>query len=337
MTFEAAIRARFGSKYRRSRGRNGVEFKVCCPFCVRNGKSIDKSYKMYINPTHRGGVYNCYRCSASGTVGELLGKISGDEVVIQKKEAPLPTNVSPPGHMVDLQQLEVDHPAIAYLTRRRSRPFDPAYMAHYFGVKYCAVGQRFGNGVDFLFDTTNTLIFPVYMFGALVGWQARMLDEPETLTDEFLEMKGFPRNESGGWVLPPKYYTSPGFPKGRVICNFDLARQHEIGVVSEGTFDVAAIGTPGMATLGKGITEYQARLLKTYFNKIVVALDPDASKESRAIVANLRMSIDVYELELNDQDPGDMLTDDIWKTISAGLERQRLVKQTYNLPTSVYN
>jgi len=337
MTFEAAIRARFGSKYRRSRGRNGVEFKVCCPFCLRYGKTPDKSYKLYINPTFRGGVYNCYRCPASGTVGELLGKINGEEVAVQKKEAPLPTNVAPPGQMVDLTQLEADHPAIAYLTRRRSRVFDPAYMSYYFGVQYCAVGQRFGNEVDFLFDTTNTLIFPVYMFGDLVGWQARMLDEPESLTDEFLEMKRFPKNEDGEWILPPKYYTSPGFPKGRVIYNFDLARRHEVGVVSEGTFDVAAIGTPGMATLGKGITEYQARLLKTYFNKVVVALDPDASKESSAIVANLRMSIDVYEMELGEQDPGDMLTDDIWKNISSGLERRRLSQQAHNPPTSVYN
>ena len=54
--------------------------------------------------------------------------------------------------MVDLTQLEADHPAIAYLTRRRSRAFDPAYMSHHFGVQYCAIGQRFGNGVDFLFE-----------------------------------------------------------------------------------------------------------------------------------------------------------------------------------------
>jgi DNA primase len=164
-----------------------------------------------------------------------------------------------------------------------------------------------------------------------------MLDEPEDLTDEYLTMKGYPRDESGGWVLPPKYYTSPGFPKGRVIYNFDQARKLDIGVVSEGTFDVASIGPAGMATLGKSITEYQARLLKTYFNRVVIALDPDASKESKAIVNNLRMSIDVHELHLEGEDPGDMQTEDIWRKISAGLEHNRNLHQANNPPTTVMN
>ena len=56
MHIEQALRNRF-KKLKKSRGKNGLEYKANCPFCSGG----DKKYKLHINPEKFGGVYNCFR------------------------------------------------------------------------------------------------------------------------------------------------------------------------------------------------------------------------------------------------------------------------------------
>lgn len=318
MSFEATLRGKVGAKFKKTRGKNGVEYRINCPFCIKKGKSRDTKYKLYINPTHNGGVYNCYRCGTAGGTRSLLGWVGAEKPQPQQNQAMVSNgNVRMPGELVPVSMLDDEHPAVQYLLKGRKRPFDPMTMSAYYSVAYCRKGIRFGNGVDFMFDTTGTLIFPIFDNQELIGWQARMMTNPEDLTDSYLQMLGYPKDDNGEWILPPKYFTSPGFPKGRVLYNFDNAKTREPVVVTEGVFDAIAVGASGVALLGKGITETQMRILQTYCNHVIVMLDPDAGAESKEMVKLLKRSIKVTEVTIKGfGDPGDTPTEEIWRQIS---------------------
>lgn len=317
MSFEKALKSKFGTKYRKTTGAHGAEYRINCPFCPRKGKSPDKKYKLYINPTRKGGVYQCFRCGSAGTTQGLIGYAAAlAEKPVKQEKAKSSGYVRMPGTLVPLSELEENHPAIQYLTKGRSRYFDPEFLSKYHSVAYCQDGVKFGDGESFLYNTTGTLIFPIFKDGMLAGWQSRMMTEPEDLTDGYLELFGYPKDEDGDWIRPPKYFTSPGFPKGELLYNFDMARAREPVVVTEGVFDALAVGPSGVALLGKGITDVQTRILQTYCNTVVILLDPDAGHESKELVKVLKRSINAYEVTLDGyKDPGDAPTEEIWRQI----------------------
>lgn len=327
MSVEQTIRRKFQNKVRKTKGRNGIEFKVCCPFCV----PPDKKYKLYINPEKYGGVYNCYKCGKSGTMTSLLGQaykqqIKQAQMTASLKEEPLPEDVPTPGLSTALTQLDSTHPAIEYLTKTRKRPFDPGQLETEYGVRYCWQGRRFGRPESgFFYDTTNTLLFPVWMFNRLVGWQSRLLYDPEHLDDTQCASLGYPKDEDSEWIRPPKYYTNPGLQKGRVLFNFDGAREFDYVVVTEGVFDAMSVGQAAVATFGKGITEQQAKLLKTYWNTVIILLDPgDTSAESERLISELHRAVDVVHINLEHyKDAGDAPRDEIWKQIADTMRRSR--------------
>ena len=176
--FEPYVRAKFGNRYRKGRSRNGLEFKVCCPFCVRNGLKADKKYKLWINPGK--GVYRCWRCNIRGQVEDLFGHIAdlGENPFQAEAVSPLTQTDVMPGLMVNLADLDEDHLAFRYM---RNRGFDPVALGKFYGIRYCYEGRIFGGG-SFRFDTYNTIVFPIWMNQQVVGWQARLLYNPNDLT-----------------------------------------------------------------------------------------------------------------------------------------------------------
>lgn len=326
-TLEQALRDRF-QKVRKTKGKNGLELRVCCPYCP----DPDRKFKLYINPSR--GLFNCYRCHKSGTLRRLLGTLyspSFMQMQVQQhreKEEPLPDNIRSPGASCPVKDLPYDHPAFLYLdvVRKRRPPLDHAEMSDVFGVRYCERGIRIETD-DFSYDTTNTLIFPVWMFGRLVGWQSRLLYDPDSLSgDECIRM-GMPKDEDGEILRPPKYMTSPGLRKGRVLYNFDQARKYPYVVVTEGVFDCMSVGPAAVATFGTGISEQQCRLLKTYWSTVIIMLDPEGTDETTEDLYNeLYRAVGVLHVKLKGgfKDPGDTPREEIWRQISSA--SQNLIK-----------
>ena len=311
--FETLLRAKFGSRWKKTRGRKGIEYRVCCPFCPRNRGAQDKAFKLYMNPEL--GLYNCYRCNESGSLQQMFAEFR--KVATQPFQPAVvkrPVDVAMPGDVVQLHLLDIHHPARAYL---HARGFNTDVLSKAFGVHYCQTGTIFGDGQTFFFNTTNTLIFPIWMHGRVVGWQARLLYEPDKLSEDECSQYGFPVNEDGEIVRPPKYYTPRGMSKGDVLYNFDNARKSRIVVVSEGPLDVAGIGLCGVATFGKGVSENQARLIKEYWDMAILMLDPgDAEQEMQQLESSLCMSIPTVRVTLQGvKDPGDASFERIWTQI----------------------
>lgn len=314
---EQLLRRKFKNKVRKSRGRNGVEFKVNCPFCG------NKKYKLYINPVKNGGVYNCYRCGKAGSLRTLFGDMWAASTTSGPDFTPRPkplveSQTANAGNLVPVGGLEEDNPAVSYLKYQRIRPFDPEDISTRFGARFCISGGYVQETEDFKYDCTGTLIFPVWMFGSLVGWQSRLLYTPEELDDDQCRSLKYKKDEDDEWLRPPKYLTSPGFEKGRVLFNFDVARKYNFVVVTEGVFDAMAVGEPAVATFGTGISPQQCNLLKTYWDTVIVLLDPEGTdKQTEELITELKRSVDVIRIDLqNHKDPGDAPTDELWVQIS---------------------
>ena len=305
---ESAIRNKFG-RFKSGKSKNGQEYKVCCPFCPGNGMGRDDKYKLWINP--KLGKWRCWRCPARGTVAKLLD-MSISEIEVQEAPRERRTSEVPPGDvLIPLYHLEEEHAAACYM---RDRGFNPDAVGRVYGVHYCERGRQFAQG---LFDTTNTIVFPIWMGGGVVGWQSRLLYNPDSLTSDECEAMGFLFDEEKQkFIKPPKYFTSPGLTKGDVLYNYDYARQSNLVVVVEGPTDVLAAGPCSVGTLGKGISSRQTEMLKSW-DVVVVMLDPgDAGEESFELVSSLSTSCVAVPVKLEGiSDPGSGTTVELWKQI----------------------
>ena len=296
------LRKKFG-QVKTSQGKNGIEYVVDCTEC--GGKS-----KCYVNP--KMGLYVCFKCGEKGPIKRLIGYMDHQNAFQQVyKPQELPSDVNLPGTLIELKFMEESHPAIAYLTRRG---FDPRELSDVYGVRYCSEGRLFAGG---LFNTSNTLVFPMYQDGELVGWQSRLLYTPDLMSPAEMEAAGFLRDEDGDFVKPPKYMTNPGLPKGRVFFNFDWAKQSDIVVVTEGVFDSMAVGRCGVATLGKGVSKNQVNRLKEW-PMVVLLLDPgDAQKEMINLTYDLGRDTHVLPVVLEGyKDAGEAPRQEIWLQIA---------------------
>jgi len=266
LQLEAVLRTKFGY-VKRSMGKNGLELITRCPVCGKR--------KLSINGTT--GIYKCWRGCTGGYIQNLL-KDSGIEqqlASLDQRRIVAQHGVELPGTLVPLLQLGDDHHAISYL---RKRGCNIRQLDEWYGVRYCTEGRTYASG---LYNCTNTLVIPVYMDGQLKGWQSRLLYNPDNVPETEYAAMGFPQDDDGEWLKPPKYFTMPGMDKGSVLWNYDWARRSEIVAVCEGVFDAIAVGRCAVATFGKGVSFPQLSLLvQGPWRLILGMLDPDAEKEN---------------------------------------------------------
>lgn len=310
----AMLQTRFGS-VRVTKGSNGPELLTKCPFC-------GKSEKLSVNPAKR--VYHCWHCDSSGTMSSLLGinvsLASGTipETPIGKKEQ---KTIYPPSfdpsQIMPLTCLPEDNPAIVYL---KSRGFDPDELDKDFGFRYCAKGRVFSHVP---FDASNTLIIPIYAENDFLGWQARLLYNPKSVSEEVLQAMGYTtRKDNGELRRPPKYLTSPGLNKKEMLYNVDWAKQYDTVVVTEGVFDCIRVGRQGVATLGKLVSDYQKKMLVSLWKTVVLLLDPDASETQANLVKDLTVPGGPRIVPVTLQgykDAGECPRDELWKQIDSAL------------------
>ena len=314
MSFSDRIRAKFGP-YRTSRGHRGTDYIVRCSFCGRKDR-------LYLTPA--ANMYHCFRCGASGQLSALMGGYARGPV--KPMEKPKPREIRSPGQLVALSSLPKDHRAIRYL---EDRGRDVAEAETWFGVRYCVEGVGMGrqwccdrNAEVPVFDTTDCLVVPIWMSGALRGWQARMLCNPDAMTEDECRARGFAMTEKGTYSRPPKYFTAPGMAKSEVLFNMSVALGFGVVVVCEGVFDAMAIGPPAVAVLGKAVSEVQVRLLADRWPAIACMLDPgSADADSARLIADIRAIAGsgalVFTVEVKGyKDPGDAPRSKIWDAIA---------------------
>lgn len=309
--FESILKSRVGNAYKKGRGRNGIEFRICCPFCLKRYGKADRGYKLSLNPVLN--VAHCFRCGYASLATQIFGvknDRSGDEAfakvqaVARRSEAP--------GELLRLSDLPDNHACCNYI---RGRGFSVQALDKYYGVMYCRKGKKFAGGI---YDTSNTVVFPVWMNGKLAGWQSRLMYNPDSIPDSECGMMGFMQDGDGKYIRPPKYFTDPAMRKGECLYNFDLAKKSELVVICEGTMDAMAVGPCAVATFGKGVSIEQAHLIQDNWKLAAILLDPgDAELEMRKL-QGLIECIPSFVVDLKGyKDAGEAPSEEIWNQIYA--------------------
>lgn len=117
----------------------------------------------------------------------------------------------------------------------------------------------------------NRVIFPVFDYnGKVIGFGGRVLDDSK-----------------------PKYLNSPETPlfkKGIHLYGLNFAIKNDMNrtvIIVEGYMDCISLHQHGItnvvATLGTALTEYQAKLLKRYAEKIIISFDADIAGQNATL------------------------------------------------------
>ena len=295
----------------------GEAYRVCCPKCN------DRRFRLFVNHRHRtidadskvpfGNKVRCFNeeCDHSDFDDRYLkpymrrgqpvltkGSMSSEEMMLGP--APLP------GLCAKLTSLSNDGAVLTYLRNRKGGGFSPDILEQDYGVCYCYHADE-----EFPI-MTNRLLIPVYYSNILVGWQGRAIDDDTR----------------------PKYFTMPGFPKGRVLYNYDRARHKPFVIVCEGVFDAMRIGDCAVSVLGSTITDIQKRMLYYTWKSgaMLIMFDPDdpkAQEKAQETVEECHKS-DMFLGGVGNivlppgTDPADIPHRELWKEIYTQCKQQRI-------------
>jgi DNA primase len=163
-----------------------------------------------------------------------------------------------PPMIVSLKDMPPTSPPVDYLQKRR---FGQEAWERY-EISFCLADCEHPT-------ISNRIVYPIFQDGALAGWQARAI---------------YPNIE-------PKYFTSTGMQKSKLLYNLDRARSQPFLILVEGVTDVWRIGDHAVALLGHDLSPTQKNLLCQACGTsrpVLVLLDPEERERSSAVEAELR-------------------------------------------------
>lgn len=294
----------------------GESYQVNCPFCgdQRRRLSINHLYGTP-DPSTNGRfrlkcLWKCYNenCQRVQAYRDQLWKwlfglrnrdhLPAIEIGTTVPRPPSPAK--PPGDLVLLTELPLDHQALTYL---HLRGFGADVFSRY-GLSYCIEARH-----EFR-AATGRIICPVDFGGERVGWQGRYVGTPS----------------SPG---TPKYFSMPGMLKSQLLYNFDRAVNSPVLVVVEGVTDVWRVGDSSVALFGCEASPAQLSLIVEYSRgrrPVIVLLDPDAQQEAQSNVVSLRQrGVPAANVSLpQGLDPGECSSEFVWWTIADQASRAGL-------------
>jgi DNA primase len=114
-----------------------------------------------------------------------------------------------------------------------------------------------------------------------------------------------------------------GFKRANVLFNIQNAKQYNSCIVVEGSIDAMFIHQAGfpnvVATLGSKISDFQFKLLKKYFDSIIVFSDNDEAGEyMKRDILFACSGKDLYTVQLpaDKKDAGEMTQEEIINTLT---------------------
>jgi hypothetical protein len=262
----------------------GNEILICCPFCVARGRTVDRNYKLYLNPSK--DAAHCWRCEYSGRLSNLIPQLAVFESNFAEVERHPPFTESDTEAFpacVDIVQLPEGSVARTYIEGRGFRVSE--VPGRFF---YC---DDYRKGGSYSFGAR--LIMPVHQGGVYRGFQAR------TLADHKV-----------------KYINATGMDKGYLLYNYDVAicQDAEL-IIVEGIFDALKAGPTAVAAFGKSVSPEQVRLIALgNFKKVIILLDNDgtAKKDIDNLARALAPNFNTYVALLpGGHDAGDLSGEEI--------------------------
>ena len=250
---EVAAIARLKERFGQVKPATNGWVRIACPTCHTKDR---KKFKRYVRPDT---LYSrCYICEIPMRRDELVGDsfiqvrnpLPANYLEEVRKEHPMAKKL-PGSRFTPVNKLEKDHPAVKFLHKDYLYDLDRYYNEY--GIVYCPcdAGVTF-NSKPFI-SSADRLIFPVKFKGEFVGWQ----------------MRSIPGTVYGDRSDVVKYYHL--FNKGKVLFNYDSAKQHQTVILVEGVKKALKLQN-AVAGFGKDVTETQVQLLSEWPN-VIICLD----------------------------------------------------------------
>lgn len=264
------------------------------------------------------------------------------------------------GEAVPLTSLPANHPAITYLT---SRGFDPARLEEQFEACYCTKEKPESRGEGRYYSRLpggmkNTpqgrIIFSVRMEGVRWGYQSRYIDIwagdnqffwshnhrweliRKRLPDGSIQEKYPADTRFPKGFAPHKYMNATGSERNKLLMGFDAAVASQKDkpfnqrycVLVEGPLDAGKIGPPGIALLGKSMSDFQAAAIRKNFSKVFTMMDNDtAGRQCFAKIHAKLPNIEIVDIKVPDhvKDVGDLSYEEVANLLKPYTENETTV------------
>lgn len=284
---------RFGAAKRA----NGNWVRVRCPTCAPSDR-----FKMKRGVNLRTLVSKCFICEIPLDVQQMFGGAvipSGIEDTGPPPEHPQ-AKIWPCEGIVPVSALPADHPASLFLAKDHLADRTTLYLEHQVGfiLKEDAHDIIFDKGpgcTKTSLSVADSLIFPVFFKGEMVGWQCRFI----------------PGTSHGDRMKKMKYLHV--FQKGKYLYNYDKAKEYKMVIVVEGVKKSWKFPN-GVATFGKGISDSQVQLLQ-HWDEIIFMYDAgeEAQAKSRQLADVISLSkkcINIDPAKYGFDSPDEMTADE---------------------------
>lgn len=260
---------KFGTPLKVTRKGSYSQYEFNCPFCSMNGKSPDTKGHLSVRSD---GIYNCYRCGASGRlrlpetplnpdIDSLLSDIKS--VLVDKNEDIYEVVEYP------ISNLPIESSKIA-LKYMMDRGFTLEQL-HYYNCKVGMLGSAF--------------------FG-------RVIIPNEMLSDRTTDMftaRSYLNDKK-------RYINPPGASASNVVFNLHRIPDNcDQIIICEGPLTAMSAGKDAVALYGKSYLNKLDKILAKNPKKVVVNLDPDAKVNAIGLcnaIKSLNSDIDLRMLIL---------------------------------------
>lgn len=239
---------------------NGRWVRIKCPTCnPADAMKLKRGVNLGSLAT------NCFICRVPLTSQQLFGQdiiqtsqLSNVASFTETKEHPL-SREWPCSAIIPIHELPADHAAVQFLKSDHLTNLKELYETYQVGYirkedeKMITFDKKDGT-TGFAISSADSLVFPVFQAGELVGWQLRYVN-PKSKKFKYLHV----------------------FPKGNYLYNYDNAKKYETVVVVEGVKKAWKFPN-AVATFGKGISEKQIQLLQEWKHIIFLYDGEDATQ-----------------------------------------------------------
>lgn len=256
----------------------GDEYLADCIFCG------DEKGNLQVNFQKK--LYHCWACGKGGSLTQLIVEIRG----VTRKEA---------NEIFDTDIVDINY-ELDYIEK-----FFKQVMLHRYKYKqYKSIKARelwrkrnlnihsinkYNLGFD---DYTNRLVIPIFNIdGDCVGLTRRSIDNKQK----------------------PKYLHTQGLPKSTLLYGWERINfRKEYITLVEGNIDAIKVNElkrmNAVALMGVNISNIQVDLMTSHFNRVMLMLDNDEAgeKATREIVRRLEHKMEVFRVNYNTDDPGDL-------------------------------
>lgn len=271
---------------------SGNEYVIFCPF----HKNVNTP-SFYINS--KTGLWQCFNpsCGKKGNFRQLYRHITGRSFSSHLNVDPVELQKRIDSGFIQQKEEELDLASVAidYSDNSKTDKLQ-AFVNRGLSLdtlKYFEIGYS---------EVKNRIVIPVRnQQYKVVGFIGRAIEADQE----------------------PRYLYNKGFKRADVLFNIQNAKHYSDVIVVEGSVDAMKIYEAGfpnvVATLGAQVSAYQVKLLKKYFDTIIIFSDNDiAGNAMRDAIIGLCRGKNIFTAQVSAgcKDPGDMNTKEIQDSIN---------------------